>query len=77
MKRRHLALALAVVLTIAVATACAPQRGTLAVPAPPVAEAQVSGTGRATAEQILEASRTGVIPESFSKAERDAVNRLR
>ena len=77
MNSRHLALTLALALVVAVVTACAPQRDVPAVPSPPVAEAQVSGTGRATAEQILEAARTGVIPDHFTPAERKAVNQLR
>lgn len=66
MNRRHF---LAVTCAAALFAACSKE------PKAPVR--QVSGNGRATAEEIFEAARTGVVPSRFSDSEREAVSKLR
>lgn len=68
MKRRQF---LAIACATALLAACSKE------PKPAVPVRQVSGTGRATAEDIFEAARTGNVPAWFSETERAAVDKIR
>ncbi len=64
MKRRtFLALTLAALITGACSRKPAPR--------------QTAGSGAATAEELFEAAKTGVIPDRFTPAERATVDKLR
>jgi len=76
MKKTSLSVFLASALAVAVlATGCGAPPPTPVTPAAPVT--QVSGSGRATASEILDAVKSGVIPDHFSENDRATVAKLR